>query len=275
VRVIGLVFVVTCMTFGLAGCSSVGLGLAHHPLDCAMGIAWADCEPGTPGYNKGGGQLTRAEETKDQIASINAQKQAVATQCEVDLRSPALDPIRKDVEVLRPWDGPAPLFEIASNNRFPTEAERDAIAVWATIRDVCIRRQLEIATVPQSASSLSTVVLQQDASYGAEAAARVSELVVGLYQGKLTYGEFAQKRYEIGHNAAAAEREFRQAVAIADQDQRAREMRLAQEQFRNNVAAWSAYTQAVGARQPYVPTPNTSVTTNCTTLGHYTNCKSQ
>ena len=25
-------------------------GCAHHPLDCAVGFAWADCLPGTAGY---------------------------------------------------------------------------------------------------------------------------------------------------------------------------------------------------------------------------------
>lgn len=34
----------------LAGCSKVGPGFANHPLDCAIGIAWGDCLPGTPGY---------------------------------------------------------------------------------------------------------------------------------------------------------------------------------------------------------------------------------
>jgi hypothetical protein len=31
-------------------CSSVGPGLAHHPIDCKVGYAWSDCLPGTPGY---------------------------------------------------------------------------------------------------------------------------------------------------------------------------------------------------------------------------------
>jgi hypothetical protein len=35
----------------LSGCSSAGPGFAHHPMDCAAGIAWADCLPGTAGYN--------------------------------------------------------------------------------------------------------------------------------------------------------------------------------------------------------------------------------
>ena len=54
----------------LSGCSSVGPGLANHPLDCAMGIAWADCLPGTKGYENGGGQIHRekAQNTQNKQA---------------------------------------------------------------------------------------------------------------------------------------------------------------------------------------------------------------
>jgi hypothetical protein len=43
----------------LSGCSTVGPGFTNHPADCAIGIPWADCLPGTPGYNNGGGRLYR------------------------------------------------------------------------------------------------------------------------------------------------------------------------------------------------------------------------
>ncbi|SIO71974.1 hypothetical protein SAMN05444172_8350 [Burkholderia sp. GAS332] len=39
----------------LASCSSVGPGFANHPGDCALGILWSDCLPGTRGYANGGG----------------------------------------------------------------------------------------------------------------------------------------------------------------------------------------------------------------------------
>ncbi|MBT8519248.1 hypothetical protein G6734_00070 [Polynucleobacter paneuropaeus] len=34
-----------------AGCSAIGPGFTNHPVDCAAGINWDDCLPGTPGYN--------------------------------------------------------------------------------------------------------------------------------------------------------------------------------------------------------------------------------
>jgi hypothetical protein len=50
-----LVIAATCTTLG--GCSDVGFGLANHPGDCALGIPWADCLPGTPGYKPTQAQL--------------------------------------------------------------------------------------------------------------------------------------------------------------------------------------------------------------------------
>lgn len=73
---------------------------------------------------------------------------------------------------------------------------------------------------------------------------------MALYQQKLTYGEFAKERYEITRDAADAERQYRQSIQVADQQQRMQVQQLAQQQFANRVATWSAYLQAVNARQP-------------------------
>jgi hypothetical protein len=36
----------------LPGCADNGFGIAHHPVDCAVGIPWGDCLPGTGGYRE-------------------------------------------------------------------------------------------------------------------------------------------------------------------------------------------------------------------------------
>lgn len=41
----------------LPGSSDVVWGLKNQPVGCAMGIALADCLPGTAGHNNGGGKL--------------------------------------------------------------------------------------------------------------------------------------------------------------------------------------------------------------------------
>jgi hypothetical protein len=38
------------MLLGLTACSDVGVGFKNHPIDCALGIVWTDCLPGTAGY---------------------------------------------------------------------------------------------------------------------------------------------------------------------------------------------------------------------------------
>ena len=71
--------------------------------------------------------------------------------------------------------------------------------------------------VPPSASAIQTTFIQQEQAFHEASTGRVSELIVAVYQAKLTYGEFAQKRYEITRDTPAAERQYREAVLIADQ----------------------------------------------------------
>lgn len=40
-------------------------GCAHHPVDCAIGLPWADCLPGTAGYSNGiGGQVVSNDDAQ-------------------------------------------------------------------------------------------------------------------------------------------------------------------------------------------------------------------
>jgi hypothetical protein len=165
-----------------------------------------------------------------------------------------LDPIRNKVELYKQLsDGPPP-FEIASNDTFPTDQERQLIAKWATIRDSCIKRQEAWLVVPTSANAQLVAaanaqlvaVFQQEVSIFKEATANIGELIVSLYQQKLTYGEFAQKRYWISSQASAAERAYRQSVLDRDEQRRLQ----ARQQFATTLTAWGNYIQAVEARQP-------------------------
>ena len=182
------------LTVVLCGCSDVGFGLGHHPGDCAIGIPWADCLPGTPGYNNGGGQQSRAAEAKQKADALRSQVQGENQQCAGEMQSADLDIIRAKVELFRESaDAPVP-FAIASNDDFPSEPERAATAKWATIRDGCNRRADAIANSTVAATPLQATVQQQDTAFRDEVTARVGQLIVALYQAKLTYGEFAQKR---------------------------------------------------------------------------------
>jgi hypothetical protein len=176
--------------------------------------------------------------------------QSIVEECKIELGVADLDPIRHKVELFRAgWDAPPP-FEVASNDSYPTGQEMGAIAKWATLRDSCLARQRAVPRVPPSATPLQAAFIQQDAAFGDEVTGKVSALIVVLYQGKLKYGEFAEKRYEFSHDGAAAEREFRQATLISDQQRAAQAQQLAQQNFQNRLLAWSTYIQAVNARAP-------------------------
>jgi hypothetical protein len=176
--------------------------------------------------------------------------QSANSECREQLQTADLNPIRAKVELFRDsYDSPVP-FAIATIDAFPTQEERVAIAKWATLREDCVKRGNAAFSMPSSATPLQVTEIQQDRSFVQAASAKIGDLIVALYQQKLTYGEFAKERYEITRDAAEAERQYRQSMQMADQQQRMQAQQLAQQQFANRVAAWSTYMQAINARQP-------------------------
>ncbi|WP_126223619.1 hypothetical protein [Burkholderia ambifaria] len=251
----------------LEGCSSVGPGFANHPADCALGIPWADCLPGTKGYVNGGGSLHRkeaADAAKAQHDAIAVQFEAVHQLCQADMAQPELNPLREKVEFDRKLDEPPP-FQYASLDSFPTTAERPLIAKWAKLRDACIAREHAVSLVPPNATPLDESFIRHEASFGSEAEGKVSELVVALYQQKVTYGEFAQRRYAIGKAAVDAARQYREARLVENQERQLQAQQIANQQFANNMTAWANYMQAVNARQPQT-VHLTSAPVHCTTM---------
>ena len=214
---------------------------------------------GTPGFT-----LLTSTVTFGCGADLATERRAIATRCDTEYQSPELDPIRMKVELSRANADAPPPFEIASNNAFPSGVERAAIARWATLRDRCNRDQADLPLPP--AAALNTAILQQERSFGTAAAGRVGELVIALYDGRLTYGEFAQKRYEISRDASSAERQFRAATLIADHARQVEAQQAAQQQFQNNLLVWSSYMQSLNARQPQTCSSMATgnlVTTHC------------
>jgi hypothetical protein len=176
--------------------------------------------------------------------------QSVNLECKDQLRTPDLDSIRYKVELSRDsWENAVP-FAIATNDTFPSQEERSAISKWATLREACIARQNAAFSLPPSATPLQMTQIQQDRSFFQSASAGVGDLMVALYQQKITYGEFVRKRYEITRDAADAERQYRESKQLADQQQQIQMQQLAQQQYANRLATWAVYMQAVNARQP-------------------------
>ncbi|CPF97362.1 Uncharacterised protein [Burkholderia pseudomallei] len=184
--------------------------------------------------------------------------------------------MRHKIEFVRQQDE-APPFEFASLDAFPTAAERPLIAKWATLRDGCVKRAHAVNVIPPNATPMDITYIQQEQAFTNEAEGRVSELVVALYQQKVTYGEFAQRRYEIGKAASDAQRQYREARVIQDTDRQLQAQQIANQQFANNLNAWASYMQAVNARQPQtvrLTTVNSPVHCTSSSFGNIvnTNC---
>ncbi|WP_124529491.1 hypothetical protein [Burkholderia sp. Bp8991] len=95
---------------------------------------------------------------------------------------------------------------------------------------ISLAKPLKVRECP----SVPTSYKEADVSFGAEAEAKVSELVVALYQQKLTYGEFAQRRYAISTAAASAARQYREARLLQDEDRQLQAQQLANQQLENS-----------------------------------------
>lgn len=174
----------------------------------------------------------------------------LSTDCSQQMSDPELNPIRSKVDLsVASLDSP-PSFQLAANDSYPSEVERQAIAKWASSRDACLARQRAASRVPGSATPLQATYLEQGNAFADEVAGKVSALIVALYQGKVSYGEFAQKRYEFDRDAAAAEREFHQATLVEDPQRALQAQQLALQNFQLKLAAWNSDIQAINSRAP-------------------------
>ena len=123
---------------------------------------------------------------------------ATATeQCKSEIATPDLDPIRQKVELYRESTDSSIPFEIAFNDAVPTDTELPVIAKWAALREDCIRRIRQVSKPPATASAIQSAFIEQRQFLDNQAGERIGELVVALHHKKLTYGEFAHKRYDI------------------------------------------------------------------------------
>lgn len=157
--------------------------------------------------------------------------------CESDMESAELNIIREKVELLRGSDASVP-FNIASNNSRPTLSEARVIAKWASLRDNCNKRYEVIFTSnPPTGNQLQIANEYKLRSFTTQLITKVDELVVSLYQGKLTFGEFAQKRAEFSRQIASAGRDFHASLLLADRDMQIRRQQIAEQQLATSLSA--------------------------------------
>lgn len=230
----------------IAGCTHVadaltntGAALRRHS-DQSNGASQGSAAP----QSSGGA-------TQAQADAISAAYKASKDECKASLTTPELDPIRHKVQLYRePGDEPLP-FEIATNDTFPTSDDRPVIAKWASLRDECIRRFEEVPSVPEGANQTQTAIIKTVRSFAEQAAGDITELIICLYQQKLTYVEFGRKNQEIGKALGAFDLAITQAGAGGGNTQHQLEdLQAAQQQFTDTLDAFGKYVHTVSARKP-------------------------
>jgi len=197
----------------------------------------------------------------------------IGTECKTELLNTDLDSIRDKVEIFKNLNS-APPFSIATNDSFPSDTDKVAIAKWAKIREGCINKEdVLLANNKQYLSALQNIFFDKEREFNKKISSQLSALIVALYQSKLTYSEFAQKRYEMSSSIASADRDFRAATLMQDRDAQIKAQELAIQQQQNNINTWATYVQSVNNRQSqtyiqpaYSAQPQTiKVQSNCIT----------
>jgi hypothetical protein len=152
-------------------------------------------------------------------------------------------------------------FGMLSNTSKPSAAEKMAIAEWAKSGQDCFSMTSEWRKQYNFPPTLAAV---QDTSFSS-----FLNLTADLYNGKLTYGEYAKARADIraqsGQQWAKAVQHLREQQAAADEQRR----NLAMQYLLNQPLP--TYTPIV----PYqMPIPRTT-TTNCYVMGNQMHCTTQ
>lgn len=199
-------------------------------------------------------QATGAPATQSQGGTTKAQMDAfLATykkaqeECKASFATPELDPIRHKVQLYRePGDDPVP-FEIATNNNFPSAEDRPVIAKWASLRDECVRHYEDLPAAPAGANDTQATVVRTIRSFTKQMAGETTELMICLYQQKLTYAEFGRKIYEMSKSMGAFSTTLSQAGTGGANLQ---DVQAAQQQLTDTMDAFSKYVQKVSARKP-------------------------
>jgi hypothetical protein len=133
--------------------------------------------------------------------SFGGKTTGMANACAARMKAPTLDPIRGKVELVKnPPDGPVP-FTVLTNGNTAAGAEQQAIGAWAKLIEQCqteARPLLDSAPVPPEATASEVEKLK---GYITDAWIEGAKLRVALYNGQLTYAEYASRRLSAAEDA--------------------------------------------------------------------------
>lgn len=113
--------------------------------------------------------------------------------------------------------GDTPTFEILANETFATDEERVGIKRWGELLDVYYRKRVEVL---RRHSYPFVYILEAESNVQVQ-------LIVDLYQRRLTYSDFAKRRTKVRQDAMAQDnqaREQQRAGYAASQAERDRQM---------------------------------------------------
>jgi len=126
---------------------------------------------------------------------------AVVNTCAARMNASDLAPIRSKLELVKdPPDGPVP-FTVLTNKSTPAGDEQPAIGAWAKLIEQCQtegRPLLDNVPVPPGATASEVEKLK---SFITDAWIEGAKLRVALYNGELSYAEYASKRLSVAEDA--------------------------------------------------------------------------
>jgi len=230
----------------LAGCSSVGPGFAHHPVDCAMGFAWADCLPGTSGYNNGGGQQIRTEETQKSFAELKTCFAYV-------YHNPEYAPITSHLP--SPETGYQPTMSQLSDDSRPSKRESQLLIKH---HDDMLQCRQTFLQNPGAGTPPGIVQIMREGWVDGDA------ITIQLVKRKITWGESAQKNQQLALNVQKKMQQVSNAIAQANATAALYQAEMAQRQQEataNTLSQWNAQ------MQNHMPTR-----TNCSMMGNTMDC---
>jgi hypothetical protein len=133
--------------------------------------------------------------------SFGSETVAATNACAARMNVASLDPIRSKVELIKnPPDGPVP-FTVLTNKNAPAGDEQQAIGAWAKLIEQCqaeARPLIDKAPLPPDTTASQVEKLK---GYITDAWIEGAKLRVALYNGELTYAEYASKRLSVAEDA--------------------------------------------------------------------------
>ena len=133
--------------------------------------------------------------------SFGDKTRAIAQACEARMNAPALASLRGKAELFKsPADGTVP-FPILTDTSVPDAGDQRAIGLWATAIDQCqaeARGLLGRIPIPPDVTQSEVDKL---ASYITDAWVTGSQLRVALYNGEISYADYATKRLAAAEDA--------------------------------------------------------------------------